>query len=285
VGGFVAAALSRAGENVVVVAREETAAAISQRGIAVDSVGLGRFTAHPAAGPELRESSDFLIVATKATTLPGALDRIRSRPRLVVPLLNGLDHMAILHERFGGDHVAAGAIRIEAVRPAPGRILQTSPMFRVELAADHAELHPLLADLAQRLESAGIPAEIGPSEAQVLWSKLVRLCPLALTTAVSGRPIGSIRSDPQWRRVLEAAIAEAAAVASVAGAGVDPGQPLAELDSAHPTLSSSMRRDLAAGRPPELAIPRSVLRAASAHGLRCPTIEELTEAVARRAGL
>jgi ketopantoate reductase len=56
-----------------------------------------------------------------------------------------------------------------------------------------------------------------------------------------------------------------------------------ELDAAHPTLSSSMQRDLAAGRPPELAIPGAVLQAASRHGLECPTIEELTEQVAQRA--
>jgi ketopantoate reductase len=44
-----------------------------------------------------------------------------------------------------------------------------------------------------------------------------------------------------------------------------------------------MQRDLAAGRPPELAIPGAVLAAASRHGLDCPTIEELTEQVAQRA--
>ena len=44
-----------------------------------------------------------------------------------------------------------------------------------------------------------------------------------------------------------------------------------------------MQRDLAAARPPELAIPGAVLQAASRHGLDCPTIEELTEQVAQRA--
>jgi ketopantoate reductase len=44
-----------------------------------------------------------------------------------------------------------------------------------------------------------------------------------------------------------------------------------------------MRRDLAAARPPELAIPGAVLQAASRHGLECPTIEKLTEQVAQLA--
>ena len=285
VGGFVAAALARAGEDVTVVAREETAAAIAERGITVESVRLGSFTARPAASPALRAPATFLIVATKATTLAEALDRIQTQPRLVVPLLNGLDHMAALRERFGPDRVAAGSIRIEADRPETGKVVQTSPTFRVELRSDDPRLQSLVARLAGKLERAKIAVEIGSSEAQVLWSKLVRLCPLALMTSASERPIGAIRADPQLRRQLQAAVREAAQVANADGAHVDPEQTLAELKAAHPALSSSMQRDLAAGRPPELAIPRSVLRAAGAHGLRCPTIEDLTAQVEARAAV
>ncbi|MGI8505788.1 MAG: 2-dehydropantoate 2-reductase N-terminal domain-containing protein, partial [Solirubrobacteraceae bacterium] len=43
VGGLVAAALARAGEDVVVVAREETAELISRSGIEVRSAALGPF--------------------------------------------------------------------------------------------------------------------------------------------------------------------------------------------------------------------------------------------------
>ncbi len=286
VGGFVAAALARAGAEVAVVAREQTAAAIAQRGISVDSVRLGQFTAHPAADAQLRTPIRFLIVATKALALQHALDRIDTQPHLVVPLLNGLDHMAVLRERFGPDHVAAGSIRIEAHRADPGRIVQTSPSFRVELAADHAQLRPVLTELAAQLEAAGIPTRLGDSEAQVLWSKLVRLCPLALTTTVSGRPLGFVRSDPEWRKLLEASIAEAAEVANADGAGVDPAQPLAELDAAHPTLSSSMQRDLAAGRKPEVdAIAGAVLRAGSRHRIACPTLARLSRTITERARL
>ncbi len=55
---------------------------------------------------------------------------------------------------------------------------------------------------------------------------------------------------------------------------------------AHATLGSSMQRDIAAGRAPELdAIPGSVLRAAARHGLSCPTIERLVAMIADRAGV
>src|SRR5205085_1416986 len=120
-------------------------------------------------------------------------ERVRATPALVVPLLNGLDHMALLREWFGSERVAAGAIRIESDRVAPGRIVHTSPFLRVDIASDDPGLRPRVQTLAAGLEGAGIPALIGPSEAQILWSKLVRLCSLACTTAAFDAPIGEIR--------------------------------------------------------------------------------------------
>jgi 2-dehydropantoate 2-reductase len=286
VGGFLAAALARAGESTLVVARETTAELIGRDGIEVDSVRLGRFTAHPPAVPALRHVVDVLLVATKATTLPAALNRIESLPRLTVPLLNGLEHMTLLRERFGPERVAAGSIRIEASTPSPGHIRQTSPFLRVDLAADDPAPSAALSQLAAALERAEVPARVADSEAQILWSKLVRLCALACTTSASGETIGFIRSDSEWRRTLVAAIDEAAAVANADGAEIDPAVPLAELDDAHPGLGSSMQRDIAVGREPELdAIAGAVLRAGRRYGIECPTIERLSRRIADQISL
>jgi 2-dehydropantoate 2-reductase len=282
VGGFLAGALARAGQEVIVVAREQTAELIARQGLEVRSLRLGDFTTFPRAAPKLEGAVDALIVATKATTLDEALERIEATPRLVVPLLNGLDHVVTLRERFAPERVAAGAIRIEADRPRPGLIVQTSPFLRVDLASDDPAVHGELEQLARTLQSAGVPAELGPSEAQILWSKLVRLNALALTTSVYDLPVGVIRTA--HRVTLEACMREAAAVANADGAHIDPATPMRELDEAHAGLGSSMQRDIAAGREPELdAIAGSVLRAAARHGLECPTIERLAEQVAERA--
>jgi 2-dehydropantoate 2-reductase len=64
VGGLTAAALSRAGEQVTVVARERTARLIAREGIAVRSVVLGEFVGRPNAVTDLRAPVDVLIVAT-----------------------------------------------------------------------------------------------------------------------------------------------------------------------------------------------------------------------------
>lgn len=285
VGGFVAAALSRGGADVTVVARVETAERLKAGGLSVSSRLLGDFTAHPRVCSELEQQVDVLLVATKATGLAAALQRVRAAPRLVVPLLNGLDHLELLRSRFGAERVAAGVIRIESDRPAPGVIVQTSPAVRVDMASSEPDLGPSLDRLTAALRAAGIDVRIGDDERQMMWSKLARLCALALTTSASGRPIGFVRTDPRWRSALEGAINETVAVANADGATLVAADTQAELESAPAELGSSMQRDIAAGRKPELdAIAGAVMRAGERHGLRCPTVSWLAGRVAARAG-
>jgi 2-dehydropantoate 2-reductase len=283
VGGLLAAALQRSGTDVLVVARESTAAVIAERGVQVQSVTLGDFIAHPQAVALLEEPVDALIVATKAAGLEPALARIAIEPPVVLPLLNGLDHLAVLRRRFPADTVLAGAIRVEADRPQPGVVVHTSPFLRVDMASDGHTATGMQA-LADALSQAGVSARVSDSEANVMWSKLVRLNALACTTSANDVLLGEIRSTPALRADLEGAIEEACAVGRAEGAtDIDPAKAIAELEAAHDTLGSSMQRDIAAGREPELdAIAGAVLRAGARHGIPCPTIERLAAMIAAR---
>jgi 2-dehydropantoate 2-reductase len=306
VGGLLAGVLDRSGTEVVVVARPSTVATIAADGLRVSSVTFGEFVSRPAAVPLLEEPVDGLIVATKAAGLEEALERIPGEPRVVLPLLNGLDHLAILRERFPADSVLAGSIRVEADRPAPAVVVHTSPFLLVEMAcrtptaveeasggapAEHRGGTGMQA-IAEALSDASVPVRVGwplspRSEAEVMWSKLVRLNGLACTTSAYDLLLGEIRSRPELRRDLVGAITEGCTVGYAEGAmDVDADRAIAELERAHDTLGSSMQRDIAAGREPELdAIPGSVLRAAARHDIPCPTIARLTHMIAERAGV
>lgn len=274
-----AAALARAGEDVVVVASEATAARINERGIEVRSVRLGDFTARPPAVSELSVPAGGLVVTTKSVTLDAALERVTAPPMLVMPLLNGLDHVGKLRQHFESSYVCAGAIRVESHRSEPGVVVQTSPFLRVDLAP----VWPATEQFAKELEGAGIPARVLDSEAEVMWGKLVRLNALACTTSAWDVPLGEIRDDPARRVVLESCVAEGAAVARAEGAPVETTTVMGELEDAHATLGSSMQRDIAAGIEPELdAIPGAVLRAAARHGLPCPAIDEVVALIRAR---
>lgn len=285
VGGLVAGALERVGTDVVIVARESTCQTISDEGLKVESILLGDFVVHPRTIARLLDPVDVLVVATKAAGLAGALERVQADPQLVLPLLNGLDHLGVLRERFPRSMVVAGTIRVEADRPEPGVVVHTSKFLRIDMASHDPAAEGPMQELALTLGRVEIPARVGSSEAQVMWSKLVRLNALACTTSAFDLLLGEIRSTPELRGELVGSIEEGCAVAAAEGASIEVNDPLGELSAAHATLGSSMQRDIAAGRPPELdAIPGAVLRAADRHGIGCPTIERLVGMISSRSG-
>jgi 2-dehydropantoate 2-reductase len=285
VGGLLAALLERAGSGATVVARPSTARLIEDQGLTVRSVAFGDFTVHPRTLTELDRDPDVLIVATKSSGLDAAIARVTSTPSLVLPLLNGVEHMTVLRERFG-PHVIAGTITVQSDRPEPGMIVHSSRLLRIRIPSPGPKQRAVVQSLAASLKRAGIETAVSGSETQILWTKLVRLNALACTTSASGLPLGAIRDDPTWRTRLKRAVFETAAVAQAERAVVDPSLALDHLARFEPGLGSSMARDIAAGRESELdAIPGAVLRAARRHGIPVPTIEALVAELAERAGI
>lgn len=282
VGGFVAAALARAGRPVVLVCREETAGALATSGLHVTSRALDDdFVAFPEIVTRIADPVDALLVASKATTLRESLERVDpAAPGVVVPLLNGLDHVDVLRSVFPADRVRAGVIRVQSDRPATGRIVQDSAAARIDVEGPE---EGAVATLADALRLAGIEVRTGASEADVLWSKLARLNAIACATTAFDATLGELREDPSRLSALHAAIAETAEVARAEGADVDTATTTAEVDALRGDQSSSMARDVAAGREPELdAIPDAVLRAARRHGIATPAVEYLRDRIAAR---
>jgi 2-dehydropantoate 2-reductase len=258
VGGLLAAVLPRA----LVVSRTPLTE------IRLRSRLLGERTTPVRSVERLDDPVDVLFIATKATGLADAVERVGAPPGVVVPLLNGFEHVAWLRERFAD--VVAASIRVESTRVEPGVIEQTSPFMRIELSA-----HPEVADL---LSASGIPTTIVENESQLLWSKLVRLNAIALTTTAYRAPMGDVYEHHQDE--LFSVIDETAAVADAEGASIPIEAVQAELADAHSELLSSMARDRLAGRPLELdAIGGAVMRAGARHGIATPAVQRLVEAI------
>jgi 2-dehydropantoate 2-reductase len=259
VGGAFAVRMAMAGEQVVVVARSQTAASIGRDGVTLVTDD-GEVTQQLAARAELDEPVDLLVVAVKSFGLDDAVARIGAEPGLVLPLLNGLEHMTALRRRFA-NVVAATIGQFEAHRESPTRIVQQTPGI-VSVAAEPPD----------QLERAGIAARFGGSEADVLWEKLARQAAIAALTSATGRTIGELRPDPRLRSAVE----EACAVAAADGAATTFAEQWAVIDSLPDWATSSTARDVAAGRPSELdAIAGSVVRAGRRLGVPTPTLEEV----------
>jgi 2-dehydropantoate 2-reductase len=263
VGGALGVRMARGGERVICVAKPETAAAIAADGLTLETEN-GEQTEPLEAHADLEEPVDLLLVTVKAYGLDDAISRIRAEPALVLPLLNGLEHMDVLRARF--DHVVGATIgHFEGYKKSATCVVQQTPGI-VNLAGREAP---------GQFERGGIDTHTGDSEKDVLWEKLARQGPIAVLTSASGQTIGELRQDQR----LRTAVQEACAVAAADGASTKFDDQWAIVESLPAWATSSTARDVAAGRPSELdAIGGAIVRAGRRLGMPTPTLEEMMAA-------
>jgi 2-dehydropantoate 2-reductase len=269
VGALLAARFADCGVAARVVTTERSAEAIGSEGITVESPVFATGGAIDVeAVTALEVSDDVVVVAVKAPHLVAALDRLAGEPAAVIPLLNGVEHMALLRARFA--NVVAATVKVQAARQGLTTVIHRAPFLTVTVA------QPGEPTLATALGKAGIDHVRGDDETTVLWAKLSRLAALALSTTAADAPLGDVRPT------AEAVAREVAAVANAEGAAIDAGTVVAELRGLPDAASSSLRADVAAGvRDHELdAIGGAVLRAAARRDLAVPETSSLVARIA-----
>ena len=282
IGGMLAA---RTGA--ICVGTERTVEAIRASGLTLVH-GDRTTVARVEAVERLEQEVSLLVVAVKAYALEAALDRvppIALAGAVVLPLLNGLEHVDAIRARFGAQPaVVAGSIgSVEAFSPEPGFVVQRTPSATVRAASHDLESAVLDAAL-EPLRVDGIEIVLEGDERAVLWEKAARLAVLAAATVATGRAVGALRDDPAWRARLDAALEESCRVAEADGVAVDPAGQWAIIQAMPPDLTTSTARDAAAGRPTELdAITGSVVRAGERLGVPTPALTALLEEARCRA--
>jgi 2-dehydropantoate 2-reductase len=273
VGGVLTVGFMQAGVDVVCVARPATAEVIRSEGLSLRQ-GENGHVVRPEVTTQLREPVELLLVTVKAPALEDALARIEAEPRFAVPLLNGIEHMETLRERLPGTNVVGASIgRIEAWLERPGVVVQPTPSVVMTVAAGAP---------AELLRRSSVEVRMNGSADEVLWEKLARQAATAAITSVTQRPVGELRSDPQWGPRFREAIAEACAVAAANGVALSADAEWEIIEAMPPLLTSSTARDIAAGIPSELdAITGAAVRAGRRLGVETPVLAQMFEEACR----
>ena len=275
VGGMIGTVLAHDGEEVLAVVRPGTEARYPRK-FSLES-RRGNITAPVRVVARLTEPVDVLWVTVKATQLDASLKNIATeRIGTVVPLLNGIDHMDVLRKRFGKDAVLPATIAVESERLAPGKIAHLSPFCRLNVLTSG---QTRLARPLELLANFGVDVKLIDDETTLLWSKLVFLAPIALTTAANRTSIGGVVEDAAKWAQLEACARETCAVARAAGADIpDDETVLAGVKRLPGHMRSSMEKDVTNGRPIELdAIAGPIVRGGERYKIPTPGTKALVE--------
>jgi 2-dehydropantoate 2-reductase len=278
---LIGACLAHAGASVTLVVRRE-ALAQHPKQLHLEST-FGNFTVDVAVAAEV-PPVDVLWITVKATQLDSALAALKNPDavRAIVPLLNGIDHVAVLRSKFGAERVIPATIAGETERVRPGHIVHRTPFARLNVLSAGREL---LGSTVDQFQKIGFTCRFIDDEPTLMWGKLVFLAPFALATTAADKSVGEVLADPQWRSLGQDCIREACAVAVAEGAKVDPEAVIPGVSAMPANMRSSMQKDVEQHKPPELdAIAGPILRGAQRHGIEVPATKKLVEAVEQRAG-
>jgi 2-dehydropantoate 2-reductase len=279
VGGLIAASLAESGDRVTVVVKTGALRQYPQN-LKLDSP-FGQFTVE-VDRMDTVPPVDVLWIAVKATHLDESLMSLRSSnfPDAIVPLLNGIDHVVSLRERFGARRVVPATIRVESERIAPGHIVHRSPFAELGMSSVG---RPLMEDTLAKLQRLGFACQFVDDETTLLWSKLVFLAPVALMTTAANKTTGEIAVDVNLKRQLETTVQEVCAVAHAQGARIDCESVISSIRGLPYNTRSSMQKDVDRGNMPELdAVAGPILRCAAQHNIDVRSTRELVALVEQR---
>jgi 2-dehydropantoate 2-reductase len=280
VGGYFGGRLAEAGENVRFIARGQHLAAIREQGLRVSSIA-GDFLIRPASATDQPAGAgpvDVVLVAVKAWQVTEAAETIRplvGERTMVVPLENGIEAPDQLASVLGARHVVGGLCRILAYVEGPGHIRHAGAAPYIAFGELDGSKSARVDALREAFARArGLAVEVPPDIRVAMWSKFVFIAALSGVGALTRAPIGSIRSQPETRRLLEQSLEEIHALARRTGVEV-PGDlvatTLAYIDTMPADGLASMQRDMMQGRPSELeAQVGAVVRRAERLGFEVP---------------
>jgi 2-dehydropantoate 2-reductase len=251
VGGYFGGRLNEAGRDVSFLVHGRQAETLRAHGLRIVSP-FGDVTVHPklVLAHEISGPYDLILLCVKAYSLDAAMDdfaRAVGAGTMILPLLNGMRHIDLLANRFGGSSVIGGVCLIVAEMDTDNRILQLTRTQQLVYGERGGKSSARMETLNQTMQGAKFEAKISQDIDQEMWEKWVMLSSLGAATCLMRGNIGEIEAVTGGAGVAMGILAECSAIA--AACGHVPGDAFltrAEKIMTAPgsTLTSSMYRDL-----------------------------------------
>jgi len=254
IGGYYGGRLVESGADVTFLVRPRRAQVLAERGLVIRSAlgDIERKVKTLLAG-DLREAFDLVLLSCKAYDLDDAIEAIVPAvgPRsAILPLLNGINHMAVLSGRFGAERVLGGACGIGVVLEPSGDIRHVGNTEWLTFGEVSGERSARCDAIARIFAASKINASLADDIIQEMWDKFVMLASLAASSTLTRANVGEMLAAPLGEWLVLEALRECQAVAR--GDGHAPTAAAIErtrkmLTTRGSPFTASMQRDLVAG--------------------------------------
>jgi len=263
VGGYDGAVLSRAGNDVQLLARGKHLEALRTGDLRVTEADGSSWVTRVAATDDATalRGSELALVTVKSYDLdaigPVAADVAR-HGATVVPLLNGveaaerLEHLGVPRQSLLG-----GLTAISAERTGPGQVSRKSTFNRVVVGELAGGASARATEIAALFTAAGAQARASAEMPLELWRKFVFITTMGSCCGLARTSIGPVREAPLGQVLLERATAESVGVGRAMGVSFAPDEVsrvLEQVRSMAPAMKPSFLLDLERGGPTELDV-------------------------------
>ncbi len=288
VGGCFGGHMARSGMDVTFIARGDHLRAIREHGLHIQSA-KGEFVVHLAQAtddPSTLAPPDYVLMCNKTWQLEDAIEAVGPMigpGTTIVPLLNSIEAVDMLAAAFGAVRVLGGFCYTISYVTGRG-VIWAGGINRVIFGElDHSISHrtELLAQAINSVE--GITAQNAPHIQHSMWKKFTWISSASAMGAITRAPASIWKTLPETRALFLQVLRETFAVAAAKGVvlgDAEFAETVAFLDGTPEGFTTSMQRDMAAGRRSELMHQIGyVVRQASELGLPAPASETIFNAL------
>ncbi len=260
IGALLGASLATAGQDVTFVARGAHLAEMRANGLRTEG-DRGETIVRPIQAtndPASIGPVDLVLFCVKLWDVETAGEQIRpliGAGTAVIPLQNGIDASERLLPILGAGHVLGGVALVTGSIVAPGVVRQSGTHHRMIFGELDRRVTPRSEHIRDVCLAAGIDAVLSDDIQRARWEKFIPLVAASGLCALTRRPIGDLRDDPDIAPLLDDAMQEVVAVGHACGVHFAPDvlKPLrAFLRGVPPNWMPSMAVGLRAGHRLEL---------------------------------
>ncbi|TRW99887.1 ketopantoate reductase family protein [Flavobacterium gawalongense] len=303
VGGYFGGLLAKAytqseAIEIVFIARGETQKAIVQNGLKIicsaSSLSLGSDESEMIVFPNLVSNDpeeigklDYLICATKTYDIESSFLSIKNciTPKtIILPLYNGVDATERIEKLFPENTVLQGCVYIISMIVSPGVIRKIGPYEKLFFGSKTAPISKLN-ELQSIFEKAAIESYLVDTIEETVWEKFIFISALASATSYLNQNIGAILNNAANKAIYISLLNEITSVAFAKGLALPNDivvQTIVKLEKSPQDATSSMHRDLLAGRNTEVvSLTKYVVDQAVKFGVATPTYQMILEKLTR----
>ena len=287
-GGSIGAYMTEAGKDVTLIARGEHLKKMQKHGLNMETTKKGNYTVHPIKATDMEhyeEQPDIIFVCVKGYSLEETIPfirRVAKESTIVIPILNIYGTGSRMQEQLPELLVTDGCIYIAGEIKEPGKILLLGDIFRIVYGVRNPEeIRPELFQVAQDLKDSGIEGVLSDNIRRDALQKFAYVSPMAACGLYYHVSAGEVQKTGEPRDTFVKLMKEidALAVAMDVPFLVDiVTTNLQILDALNPEASTSMQRDIYAGKASEIdGLIYEVVRMGQRYGVPTPTYEMIAD--------